>query len=225
MNAPSRRSPLFSLAGTLTLGFALTACGGKGAPKGPAPATTPYAGVFVERSATYHFVSQTSFYDPDDPKANEHGNVDEETKADVICKTTTRTVESWQLAEIDCESAGGAAGAVDELQGTYVAGAGGLWRVENETTDAAGLATLAARPPLLAAKPVPVEDRHEEEDGHYGTSHAIRAAGAGWCIENSGWGGDESGTSLCIDPVRGITHASRYFAGGSSRDESLDLAD
>lgn len=210
---------------------ALVACGGKTArPKGGAtntggPSTTSYAGLFVDRTATYRYSFESSMYDPDDPEANDAGMVVEKTTADITCTTTTRTAGAWRLAELTCADDGNAM-VTSDIEGIYATRPGGLWKLDaGMTADDDALAALAGTPPLLAEAQAPVEDRHGEDDDAFGTVHAVRAAGAGWCIEDSGWGGDESGTTICIDPVRGVTRATRYFAGGSTRDEALELVD
>ena len=98
------------------------------------------------------------------------------------------------------------AGIAELLATRFAAGPDGIWRLTAEdTTDAAGLAAVAARPPVLVAAPAPVDDKHEEEDGAFGEFRKVYAEGAGWCVETGGWGGDEAGDGICFDPARGIT--------------------
>lgn len=211
---------------TVALALALAACGGKGAER-PRPAVgTPYAGVFVERpAATYRYVSKTSTYDPDDPRADANGQVVDQSEGTVACATATHDVGTWQLAEIVCSGAEGA-GIVDRLAARFAAGPAGIWRLAPaETADAAGLMVVAARPPLLAAHPTPVDDRHDADGGAAGELRRVHAEGAGWCVETGGWSGDETGLGICFDPIRGITKVTHYVAGGSTRDESLELVE
>ncbi len=211
----------------------LAACGGKGKAGAPTLGNNggggggggvPYAGVFVERpAATYRYESKTSMYDPDDPKADANGQVVDTSTATLTCATKLATVDAWQVAMITCTGAD-EAGIAELLATRFAAGPAGIWRLTaDDTADVAGLANLAARPPLLVAAPAPVDDKHEEEDGAFGEFRKVYAEGAGWCVETGGWGGDEAGDGICFDPARGITKVTRYFAGGSVHDESLEL--
>jgi hypothetical protein len=201
------------------------ACGGKGATaQRPTSATSPYAGLFTDRAGmTYRYTVKTSMYDPDDPCAGEGGNVVKTAEVMLTCATKTRTVGAWQVAELGCTGAE-EVGLVDGLVGTYVANADGLWRLApDQTADDGGLAALAGTTPLLAAAPVPVDERKEEEGGQFGEFRKVSAAGGGWCVETGGWGGDEAGDGICFDPAQGISKVTRYFAGGSTKDELIEL--
>ena len=205
----------------------LVACGGKN-PAAPSPAagSTPYAGVFVDRTATYRYQSLSSMHDPDDPRADASGNVEDRHQALVRCTTATGAVDGWRTADISCELEAASGDVLALLVGTFVAGPGGLWRLEaGATADAATLAALAEEPPLLAVDPVEREEGAGTVDQPHGTSHAVRRQAGGWCIHDASWGGDESSRSICIDPARGITRVAHTWAGGSSRESSLELVE
>ena len=92
----STPSLILSLAAVLSL----AACGGKGGAAAkpaatPAAGGPPYAGIFVDREATYRQVSRSSMYDPDDPKADASGQVVDESTSEVRCRTATRAVDGW----------------------------------------------------------------------------------------------------------------------------------
>ena len=70
---------------------------------------------------------------------------------------------------------------------------------------------------------MPVDDKHEEEGGAFGEFRKVHADGAAWCVETGSWGGDEGGDGICFEAGRGITKVTTYFAGGMTKDESLEL--
>lgn len=207
---------------TLAALVAVAACGGKGGAKAPVAGAAPYAGVFVDGRATYALVVTHSFYDPEDEQADAGGNVVSKREEMVACTTAVRSVEGWQVAEIACTVPDDTT-VVGELAGTYVAGPEGVWKLGSDATaDAATLAALRGTPPMLAASPVPVDDRKESEEG-FGEMRKVSAKDGGWCVETGSWGGDEGGSGTCFHPDRGITKVTTYWAGGSVHDESLEL--
>ena len=211
-----------TLSVALVMSLAAAGCGGRKGAMTPTAGGPPYAGVFVDRPAAhYRYLSKTSMYDPDDPKADANGSVVEEIKGELTCATRTSTVEAWQVATIECS---GDDGMPEAIAGTFVAGPAGIWRLaDGESADAAGLAVVAARPPLLAAAPTAVDEKKADPSDEFGEFRKVTAVGAAWCVETGSWGGDEAGEGMCFAPAAGITKVTRYSAGGSVRDESLEL--
>ena len=89
---------------------ALAACGGKSNPPTPpgnagdGVAGPPYAALFAPgKSVRYTRVHETSFYDPDDPKAEPGGKVRERSEQAVTCAVNARDFGEVKVAQLSCE--------------------------------------------------------------------------------------------------------------------------
>lgn len=216
------------------LGLLGVACGGKAAPApaspgpsgGPAAAGPPYAALFEDgKTLRYRRVSESSMHDPDDPAADEAGNVVSRSAAEVTCKVAARQLGAWQAARLACDGADDGDELRGELTAVYLADARGVWRAVGAElpADEAAAAALAQGAPLLAAAPVAAEEKKEEEEG-FGESRSVAQAPDGaWCHAWGSWGGDEAGGSVCFAAGRGLTKVSSFWAGGSVRDDWFEL--
>ena len=76
---------------------------------------------------------------------------------------------------------------------------------------------------FLAARPVEAHDEHEDPpsdagpSGGSGSTHTVSRSGAGWCVEDTWWGGDEGWRTACLDD-RGPLAGAAGFAGGSTHE-------
>ena len=213
--------------------LALAACGSKSSssttptpPAGGAGAGPAYAALFEDgKTLRYARTTESSMYDPDDPQAGEGGIVKAVGRTEHTCTVRARTLGAWQAARLTCQPAADDDELLRQVQLVWVADARGVWRTEATElpADEQGAAKLATGEPLLLAAPAPVDEKHEEEEG-FGESHTIAQAADGtWCVSRGSWGGDEGGDSWCFRAGAGLTRASTYFAGGSTRDDAFEL--
>jgi hypothetical protein len=213
----------------------LFACGGKG-PTTTTPGNTgggevggpPYAALFEPgKSVRYKRVSETSFYDPDDPKADAGGSVRDRSEQAVSCAINARDFGEVKVAQLSCDGLGADDPLAGELTAVYVADLRGVWRTDAEalpvSMEDARAAIGEQTRPLLAATPTPEEEKKEEEEGFGEMRKTSRAADGAWCVDWGSWGGDEGGGGACFAAGKGLTKVSSYWAGGSTKDDWFEL--
>src|SRR5262245_48822155 len=91
--------------------LAIAGCGGKGSKSTTPPGNTgggtagpPYAALFeAGKSVRYKRVHETSYYDPDDPKAEPGGNVKSRTEEIVSCAVNARDFGEVKVAQMTCD--------------------------------------------------------------------------------------------------------------------------
>jgi hypothetical protein len=192
-----------------------------------APATPPrigapqlpaiYAKLFVG-GTTWTFAA-TAEHGYDD------GNGFQQEKQDgiVTCTiTTVRKIRDGRVAELACgggdDDVADAIHLPDSPNGTFVGTAKGLWRVDDTFHD--DISTLDPEQMLIAATPVAYElETKDPGDDRFGRTRSVVAQPDGsWCINESSWGGDEGGWSLCLRAGVGLVGGTSFFGGGSTRD-------
>jgi hypothetical protein len=214
----------------------LSACGGKSTPSKPpgnsggSTVGPPYAALFeAGKSVRYKRVHETSYYDPDDPKAEPGGNVRSRTEEIVSCAVNARDFGEVKVAQLSCDGLADGDGLASELTALYVADLRGVWRADGASMptqmEDARAAVAEQTTPLLAAEPKPFEDKKEDEgEEGFGEMRKVSQTSDGaWCNEWGSWGGDEGGGSICFAAGKGITKVSSYFAGGSTQDDWFEL--
>ncbi|HUQ06243.1 MAG TPA: hypothetical protein VM261_27250 [Kofleriaceae bacterium] len=224
-----------TLRGLVAVSISLAACGGTSTTTTTSPGNTggevtgpPYAALFEPgKSVRYKRVSETTFYDPDDPKADPGGSVRDRSEQAVTCAVNARDFGEVKVAQLSCEGLADGDELAGELTAIYVADLRGVWR-----TDAAALPTTVedARAaigtqakPLLAATPKAEEEKKEEEEGFGEMRKTSQAADGAWCVDWGSWGGDEGGGGICFAAGKGLTKVSSYWAGGSTKDDWFEL--
>ncbi len=201
----------------------------------PAPVATPpakvvepvtlFSGLFGhDRTQRYRVTLETSYWDDADPAADAKGNVNAKSTMEVMCAVDVTKASRWQTARVTCDEDPDATQrlpVVDALERLYVTDGASLWWTD-ETDDDHAIDAIMKQPPKLTVHPVERETHGDESEEGFGSTHAIVADGDGWCVTDDAWGGDEAGSSRCIGP-QGVTRVSRYFAGGSTREETAVL--
>lgn len=216
------------------ISIALAACGGKSSTP-TRPGNTggevtgpPYAALFEPgKSVRYKRVSETSFYDPDDPKADAGGSVRERSEQAVTCAINARDFGEVKVAQLSCDGIADGDELGNELTAIYVADLRGVWRTDAESLpvsieDARAAIGTQAKP-LLAATPKAEEEKKEEEEGFGEMRKTSQAADGAWCVDWGSWGGDEGGGGVCFAAGKGLTKVSTYWAGGSTKDDWFEL--
>ena len=208
---------------TSLLVLATAACGGARPTPAPAPAVPAahYARLFADGAAwTYQVTTSTETNEPDDPRADQDGNVRASTTARVRCRVAlARRWSAGVMSRIECDQP--IMSNRDPLAGAWVADARGLYKIDD--LPAAGDPDLVDARVVIAAAPVAGESRHDGQgdEAGFGESTKIEQKGAAWCVTYASWGGDESYDTLCFagDVVRGAGG----WSGGSSHDTTFEL--
>lgn len=214
----------------------VAACGGKSATTTPPTGNTggdvtgpPYAALFEPgKSLRYKRVHETSYYEPDDPKADSGGSVRDRSELVVTCAVNARDFGEVKVAQLSCEGIADDDSLAPELTALYVADLRGVWRADDAamptSMEDARAAISSQTKPLLAATPKVEEERTEDKEEGFGEMRKVaQAADGAWCVEWGSWGGDEGGGGICFAAGKGITKVSSYFAGGSTQDDWFEL--
>jgi hypothetical protein len=200
---------------------ALAACGGSQAQPTPAPlgnqgSAAPadvglpalYAGLFVVGEKTFPGELVVSHNEVSGP-------VTEKTPGEVTCTVSdVQTIRGGKIAELTCSGLE----LVDQITGTYVGTARGLWKVDGSFEN--DIAKLDPGQALLGA--VPAKSHSERKDAgsdiDSGSAILVEPHAGGWCVLVMSWGGDEGGWQLCFKEGAGVIGGHGFFAGGESRD-------
>lgn len=192
-----------------------------------------YAPLFEEGSVfTFAVEESRQFWDDTHPKADLHGNVNDQSSSIVACRVdSVLDLVEMRVSTIFCEPTSEPTVGTENFyaadlpfSGYWVATHQGLYAIDEPPdllADAAGqlrhLETLIVDSRFfLPAAPEPLEERTEEDDGAFGSSLRIAKQGAAWCVERIYWGGDEAGLTLCFEPGRGPLSGTQWWVGGSS---------
>lgn len=200
---------------------AVAACGGSPTPP-PAPlgnqgSAAPvvdvelpalYARLFVAGEKTFAGELVTSHME-------QSGRVTQKTPGEVTCTISdVTTIRGGKIAELACSGLE----LVDQISGTYVGTAQGLWKVDSSFEN--DIAKLDPDDALFGTFPAPANRQHKDDESRIDSGRAVivEANAGGWCVMVTSWGGDESGWQLCLEDGVGIVGGHGFFSGGQSRD-------
>ena len=213
--------------------LATAACGGKSAPKtvtpvdnggGTEPAAPPYMALFDKgRSWTFALEQSDSYYDDQDPAADQYGMVRSTSQGHASC--TVDSVVDFEGGKASLVVCGGDLAennmGRDPMGGVWIANAEGLHHAassflpENgEPPDMEYATLILERVPVAKEEPGFDDEENPENQTSFLT---IKQDGDAWCWESSFAWGDESWDSLCIGPD-GFESGSFGWAGGSDHE-------
>lgn len=133
---------------------------------------------------------------------------------------TTRRFPGGRASEVACDDAD--LRATERIAGVWIQTADGLWHA-SVMPAADATPALAPDERFLAARPVEAHDEHVDPpsddgpSGGSGSTHTVSAEGAGWCVEDTWWGGDEGWRRACLDD-RGPVAGAAGSAGASTHE-------
>jgi len=192
--------------------IALAACGGSRSPAATTNARSTgelpalFAQLFVDSEKTFTGELVISH-------SEATGRVTDKTPGEVTCTISdVQTLAGGARCELACEGLE----LVDQINGTYVGSARGLWKVDASFD--ADVATLLPEDALFAAIPARAQSQTDGEDNRSGSAKIVEQHAGGWCAMVTSWGGDESGWQLCLEEGVGIIGGHGFFSGGQSRD-------
>lgn len=188
----------------------------------------PFARPFLtDRTVAFDVASEREIWDDQDPAADATGNVVTRSSAPVTCQIKVGRVGGFQTAIYTCPSDG--QGVMSVIETSFVTDGERLWKVSSgEVVDElAAVERIAQGEPVLSRGQPPI-DRSEEHPAsatqpRWGAFYRVEPVGDGWCIDESSYGGDESGSGWCWSADEGLVSASSFFAGGSSREDRAEL--
>lgn len=182
------------------------------------PAPTLFGALFHSgRVFRYAVESERSFYDPEDPTANEAGYVSAKETTQILCAVSdVRDVPAGRASKLDCGAEGNAIGMTGAtIAGVYVLGKKGLYRFGVDTKSDEIPEELPQDAFVLASEPV-ADKKSEEVEEHASFLEVKRGDDGGWCTELEELYGDIFATADCFTPGRGIVRARRETSGGST---------
>ena len=197
-------------------------------PAGPldAAALSPlYASLFEKsRSFTFRVETESSHYDPDDKKADKHGNVVTRSKTTISCKVTElRELPGARAAVLDCGTKGNQSFTMglDDVTpaGVYAATADGLFRFPLGTR---GPTAFDPKAMILPRNPTPVRHEEKHDEGESSDELLQRKDGA-WCSSRDDMVGDASHHSFCFVQGKGPSEMVGGWDGGSSHYATFTL--
>lgn len=165
----------------------------------------------------YAVVTESSYYDPADARADKEGYVVATDRAEILCAVAdVHEHPVGRVARLDCGPEGnqiGIAGA--SIAGVYLLASSGLYRFGLETRDEEITADLPPSALLLAKDPV-ANKKIEEDDEHSAVHEVAQEPDGAWCTRDAVVYGDASANADCFVAGKGIVRALREFSGGST---------
>lgn len=201
IEAPPETSPPLTTAPTRS-----TAALGEPPPGVPAAL---YAGLF-EKGRGWRLVGK-----------EKHGSYDtrpRSTQAAFQARCAVKTVQrmTWGvMSEIACEGFPSIP-SDDPLSGVWIATADGLFHPQEQPK---GPFEPGKHDLVIESAPKAVaKESREPKEPQFGSLRKVVRRGAGWCADDSSWGGDEGWRGICLDPKAGITAGRWGWAGGSTHE-------
>ena len=170
-----------------------------------------------DRIFTYQITSTSIFWDDEDPKADEQGNVTTTNKTKTECKVTNvYEYSSGKISEVLCKEG------ADMIDGVYLINKDGLFKISYFMTEEPDFKTMETPEPILPAV-LAITHTKKEYDEMMGEEHSLEESGGIWCKKNAYWGGDESNDEICFSKDEGIIGTVNEFSGGSTQTTTVEL--
>lgn len=191
-------------------------------PRAVKPAATLFGDLFEPgRVFRYQVEQRSSFYDPEDPRADTGGYVESKETSQILCAVSD--VREILLADgsrakasrLDCGDGNSIGMSGASVAGIYVLGAKGIQRYALDTKDEDFAAIPDEQSLVLEHAPVASKKVDEGED-HTSTVEVKKDADGAWCKSQEEMYGDYFASSDCFVPGKGIVRAGREFSGGST---------